>query len=93
MPPQGVTLVVALMTFAASLIPLVWIRLLLVGLPQWLQMLALWGLILVFLGRGLITYTPIAARYSVVEPFQTLNRKYYSPLCVLLGLCLLVLAL
>ena len=90
MPPQGVTLVVAFMIFVAALVPLVWTRVLPVALPHPLQLLALWGLILVFLGRGLVTYMPLGDRYSVVEPFRTLNRKYYSPLCVLLGLCLLV---
>ena len=92
MPPRGVTLAVAFMIFVAALVPLVTTGLLPVTLPCALQMLALWGLILVFLVRGLVTYTPLGDRYSVVEPFRTLNRKYYSPLCVLLGLCLSAIA-
>jgi hypothetical protein len=43
---------------------------------------------LVFLGRGLITYTPLARRFGLVEPFATRNRQLYSPLCLIIGACI-----
>ena len=93
MPKKAVTLAVAFMIFLAALVPLIWTRVLPVLLPQALQVLALWGLVAIFLGRGLVTYTPLADHYSTVEPFRTLDRKYYSPLCLLLGLSLMGVAL
>jgi hypothetical protein len=39
----------------------------------------------VFLGRGVMGYTPQwRARYSA-EPFATLDRRNYSPLCLVIG--------
>jgi hypothetical protein len=42
-------------------------------------------LALVFLGRGIVGYTPQWAARTPVEPFRTLDRKTYSPLCLALG--------
>jgi hypothetical protein len=59
-----------------------------------------WGLTLVgvalaaiFLGRGLIGYTAgWRARFSA-EPFATLDRKNYSPLCIGIGIAYIVLVI
>jgi hypothetical protein len=47
----------------------------------------------VFLLRGFVSYIPAFARLNAVEPFATLNRRYYGPLCIALGAGYLALAL
>ena len=47
-------------------------------------MLALVGT--VFALRGAIAFTPFWRKLTPVEPFATLDRKYYGPLCLALGL-------
>jgi uncharacterized protein DUF3995 len=54
-------------------------------LPQTIVSLGGWALMLVFLGRGLIGLTPWFKNLLPVEPFVSLNRKYYSPLCLIIG--------
>ncbi|MBU2981139.1 DUF3995 domain-containing protein [Lentibacter algarum] len=49
------------------------------------------GATLVFLGRGLFAYTPTWARLTPEEPFRSLDRRYFSPLCLIIGVGLLVL--
>ena len=44
------------------------------------------ALALVFLGRGAIGYTQFWRERTPVEPFRTMDRKFYSPLCLALGL-------
>ncbi|MEM9705848.1 MAG: DUF3995 domain-containing protein [Pseudomonadota bacterium] len=48
--------------------------------------LTVWAFSLVFIFRGLIGFTAFWARLAPEEPFRRLNRTYYSPLCLLLGL-------
>jgi hypothetical protein len=48
---------------------------------------------LVFLGRGILGYLPQWAARTPVEPFRTLDRKTYSPLCLALGAGFLVLVI
>ena len=43
-----------------------------------------WGAALVFLVRGVAGFTP-AFRYAEETPFYRLNRRYYSPLCLLMA--------
>ena len=52
----------------------------------------LWALVVVFAGRGFATYlpTPLA---QAVEPFRTLDRRFYAPLCLSLGIGYLLIAL
>jgi len=40
----------------------------------------------VFLLRGLAAYTGPWRRLAPEEPFATLDRKYYAPLCLILGI-------
>ncbi len=42
-------------------------------------------LVLVFLGRGIIGYTKRWAELTPEEPFRTLDKKIYSPLCIFIG--------
>lgn len=54
-------------------------------LPDWIVSLGGAGIAVVFLGRGVFGLTPAFARMTPVEPFRTLDRKYYTPLCIVLG--------
>ena len=54
--------------------------------PGNLTTVGLVALIFVFVGRGALTYSPAAARFALEDPFARLNRIYYSPLCLILGL-------
>ena len=40
----------------------------------------------VFVVRGIIAYTPFWRKLTPIEPFATFDRKYYGPLCLVLGL-------
>ena len=61
------------------------------ALPLWLFQLASVGLVLVFLSRGIIGFTPFWETLLPEEPFRTWNKQFYSPLCLLLGLAVAVL--
>jgi Protein of unknown function (DUF3995) len=91
MPPGISSAFVAAATFLAALWPLMMQGWILTFVPVVLQGLGAIVLILVFLGRGAIGLTPWFQRLLPAEPFVTLNRKYYSPLCIALGLCYLIL--
>jgi hypothetical protein len=88
MPNRLLTFVVSLLILAAGIVAL--------GLADhtsggwWLTLL---GVLLsaVFIGRGVLGYTPgWRARFST-EPFATLDRKNYSPLCFWIGAGFLIL--
>ncbi len=40
----------------------------------------------VFLLRGIASFIPALQRLAPEEPFATLDRRYYGPLCILLGI-------
>jgi hypothetical protein len=42
---------------------------------------------LVFAGRGVAAYTPVWRRRFSKEPFATMDRSWYGPLCLLLAAC------
>lgn len=52
----------------------------------WFRSLGLGALTAVFLGRGLFGLTATMARIAPEEPFRTLNRRYYSLICIALGI-------
>ena len=90
MPNRLITGLIALLLFAASVIA--------IGLADpaegGLSRTAL-GILLaiVFLARGIVGYTPgWRARYPT-EPFATLDRKNYSPLCLWIGAGFLILVI
>jgi hypothetical protein len=63
--------------FAAGLLPAAW--------PDWLTRLAGAGIAAVFVGRGVAGYVPAWRRLCSAEPFATLDRRIYAPLCLALG--------
>ncbi|WP_427450185.1 DUF3995 domain-containing protein [Litorimonas sp. WD9-15] len=57
----------------------------LASIPIWIFQILGAGFALVLLARGIIGFTPFWAGITPEEPFLTLNRLYYSPLCLALG--------
>lgn len=51
------------------------------------------GISVVFLARGVATYTPQWRRRVPEEPFASLDRSLYGPLCVAIGIGYLTLTL
>ena len=55
-------------------------------LPHMLVAVATAGASMVFLARGMAGFTSFWARLTPEQPFRTLDRRHYSPLCILIGL-------
>jgi Protein of unknown function (DUF3995) len=90
--PSGISsALVAAVTFLAALWPQMMQGRILTFVADSLIGLGAVVLVTVFLGRGMIGLTPWFRLLLPEEPFVSLNRKYYSPLCIALGLCYLVL--
>ena len=53
--------------------------------PSWLVKLVMWLGAIAFLARGALTYTKFWRRVATEEPFATLDKRYYGPLCLFLG--------
>lgn len=58
-----------------------------------LRSFGLWASVVVFFGRGGITYAPFWRALTPEQPFSKLDRTLYGPLCLLLGAGYLALAL
>lgn len=56
-----------------------------VPLPPMLQSVAVAALAVIFSGRGLSSFTPWFRASQSEEPFATLDRRLYGPLCLALG--------
>lgn len=54
--------------------------------PGPFRFLALCVIGAVFLARGAAAFTPFWRKLTPMEPFATLDRKYYGPMCLALGL-------
>jgi UPF0716 family protein affecting phage T7 exclusion len=92
MPSPSQCYLAALAIFIPGVIALMLAGLLQTPLPPWLVTLAAAAAVLVFAGRGIAGYVPAwRARHSR-EPFASLDRHYYSPLCLMLaaGLAMLL---
>ncbi len=48
---------------------------------------------IVLVARGLLAFVPFWRRMTPAEPFATLDRRFYGPLCLLLGCGLAIVAL
>jgi Protein of unknown function (DUF3995) len=90
MPPNSSSLLVAAAIFLAALWPLMMQGRILTSVPIVLRGVGAMVLTAVFLSRGIVGLTPWFRSLLPEEPFVTLNRKYYSPLCIALGLCYLL---
>jgi hypothetical protein len=55
------------------------------GNPHWSQTVILGIAALVFILRGLASYNRFWRKMTPEEPFATYDRRYYGPLCLVLG--------
>ncbi|WP_158665192.1 DUF3995 domain-containing protein [Ensifer adhaerens] len=85
MPPAWLTLVVAGLILAAALLPLFVTPPLAGALPPNLVHFGLAALAAIFVARGLSAFTAAFHRRHGTEPFVTLDRHIYGPLCLLIG--------
>jgi hypothetical protein len=69
--------------FLTKSIPVFW--------PSWLTAAGGAAIFLVFLGRGLISYVPALRFLGPEEPFATLDKRLYAPLCLALAAAMAVL--
>jgi len=88
MPNRFVTFVVSILVLAAGIVALALADHTSGGWP-----LTALGVILaaIFIGRGIVGYTPGWRARFPTEPFATLDRKNYSPLCLWIGAGFLIL--
>ncbi|MEE9319556.1 MAG: DUF3995 domain-containing protein [Granulosicoccus sp.] len=84
MPGIGLTLLVVIGIASGGVCALWGARLVSLPLPEWLSSLSIVVLAIIFGLRGVASYLP-GPLSSSVEPFATLDRHYYAPLC--LALC------
>ena len=85
MPSTALTLAVASAIFAAGLCAPWALGLIVLPLPDWMKSLSPYVLAFIFIARGLSTYVLNGPLGTSVEPFRTLDRRYFAPLCLLLG--------
>jgi hypothetical protein len=86
MPPPASSLAVALLLGAVAVLAVT-----LAGAPvpspfAWLAPVAGAVAAIVFLARGMAGFTPAWRRLTPELPFARLDRRYYSPLCLAIGL-------
>jgi hypothetical protein len=81
MPGPAACFAVAAAIAIAALVPMF-----LVGRFGVLSALAGLAVALVFLGRGVAGFTPAWRRHTPEQPFATLDVRYYSPLCLAIGI-------
>jgi hypothetical protein len=95
MPSMTACLFVAVSLFAFAFLALVLGQHVHLPVSKWLVALAGAGAALVFTGRGVVGILPAFERALPEQPFLTLNRRFYSPLIILIGVgfALLTLAL
>ncbi len=82
-PPFGLTLGVAGGMIAAGIFALWGAGMVAVPLPNWICTAGLMVLAAIFLLRGVVTYLPVPMPEA--EPFYRLNRLYYSPMILAIG--------
>ena len=85
MPSRNLTLAVAGGIAAAGLFGLWGADIVTLPLPGWMKTLTLLGLTGIFVLRGLSSYVTQGPLGKRIEPFVTLDRRYFAPLCLLLG--------
>ena len=85
MPPRWASFVVSLCLFAAAYLALGLRNLGPVHIPQPLAFLGGLGAAAVFGSRGIFGIMPAFEKMAPEQPFLSLNRRIYSPLCFLIG--------
>lgn len=92
MPPRWLTGIVALLLAIVAAWPLFLASAFAQLVGSWAVMGVTLFFAWIFLFRGLIGYSKMMRRRFSAQPFAAYNRRYYSPLCLLLGTGFLILA-
>lgn len=85
MPGRALTLAVAAGIAAAGFCALWSAGTVALPLPDWVKTAATLTLLLIFALRGLATYFA-GSRWLRSEPFASLDRRYFAPLCLFIAL-------
>lgn len=85
MPPQILTTVVAILIFASGVWALLATDIFAIAIPQVFLKAGVYVLAAVFILRGAVGLLPLMARFAGEEPFATLNKRFYSPLILMIG--------
>ena len=85
MPAAWLTLMVAGGVAAAAVIALWGAGVVGLPLPAWVRPTSLAVLAAIFLLRGMVSYLPFGPIADTVEPFRSLDMRYYAPLILLIG--------
>lgn len=93
MPPRWASAFVSICLFGASLWALALRGLAPVQIPQILNFIGGAGLTAVFGLRGILGVFPAFEKMSPEQPFLSLNRRIYSPLCLMIGIAFALLTL
>jgi Protein of unknown function (DUF3995) len=91
MPTRSECLGAAAAIFAAGIVALAVADLIILPLPATLITMAAVFVTAVFAGRGIAAYLPAWRQRFSQEPFATLDRNWYAPLCLLFALAFAVL--
>jgi hypothetical protein len=86
MPGLLLTLVVAGGIAAAGVFALWGGGVIALPLPTWMRTASLAVLAAIFLLRGIATYLPFGPLADTVEPFRTLDMRYYAPIILVIGM-------
>jgi Protein of unknown function (DUF3995) len=93
MPTRSECLGAAAAIFAAGVVALAAADLIILPLPAIVVTAAAIFATAVFAGRGVAAYLPAWRRRFAQEPFATLDRNWYAPLCLLFALAFAVLVI
>ncbi|MEO3997370.1 DUF3995 domain-containing protein [Mesorhizobium sp. CAU 1732] len=85
MPGPGPSFFVAAILFATAVLALVSAGIVALPLTDTIVSFAAFAAALVFLGRGIAGFTPAWRRLTPEMPFASNDRRWYSPLCLLVG--------
>jgi hypothetical protein len=88
MPSLAECLAAAAAIFAAGLVALAVGGILPVPAPRFLVTLAGAGVTAVFAGRGIAAYVPAWRSRFRQQPFASMDRSYYGPLCLVLAVAI-----
>jgi hypothetical protein len=91
MPGKSACFQVAGGIFLAGLWPLMITRFIPSPFPAEIMVVAGYMLAAIFLGRGAAAYHPAFRKRFPEEPFATLDRQRYGPLCIGIGLAFIIL--
>jgi hypothetical protein len=93
MPAPSACFAVAATLLGAAFLPLMAVGILPGPWPAMVTTLGLAGCGLALAGRGVMSFVPFFRRFGPEEPFATLDRRLYGPLCLGLGAAFFILLL